>query len=953
MTLAVRWIVLLAGVMLVQASALGQVPGTVLGGLDTAEAAEVGPEQPTELSIPPDTLTVGPDTLTAGLDALPPDSGRSVLDSLLSDTTLTDSARKAIRDSVTTAQLAEDSDIDAPIDYGATDSMIFDLQNRQLYLFANSQVDYTDLSLTAHRIRIDWPRNRVYAEGYIEDSTGELRDAPVFQEGSDVYNAEEMVYNYATRKGQIRYVRTNQAGQILQGDTVKRLPDNVYYVKNGRFTSCDADHPHFYIQAKRIKVVPNDKIVSGRAQMFIGDVPMPLVLPFGFFPNQNERASGVILPEYGRSEALGYFFRNMGYYWAVSDYMDLRFTTDLYTKGSYLFRVGSTYRKRYGPSGRVNIEYQEIGQGGFERSDLAFSSRRTFNIGWQHDQPISPQTRFSANVNAGSAQHFEVTSPNPTEFLQNTFNSTVTYQTRLPNRPWSINLGVEHSQNTASRQLNLTLPRLAITRDRFFPLASRNSVGGRSWRDKISMTYSAQAVNRVSTFDSLLFDRESFDQWRNGLQHQVGLSANYKLLNYIIANPTFNYTEVWYAQRTNRQYVISLDTTETLLIDPTTGDTTLQRQVELNQELQDFIRQQFTAGRQFNLGVQFSTNLYGIMRPANSKRQFEMRHTLRPSIGYTYNPDFTDDRWGYFDEAVSPLTGETQRYNIFQGLAFGGPSATERQSVSFGINNVLEAKYLPKGPDGRILTADSTGKAPFKYLTIFDNLGLSSNYNFAADSFNLAPFSLVAASSLLDRTFQLNFNASLDPYTLVPITDLESDEILRYQRRPTLLADQDEFPLRLSNAQLTVNANFSNDKRHHTSWVLNDIQERYREAYLGYRRFSPTWRLTMGYTSRYTNPKLVLSNGVQGETLTHSANMSGTFGFTPNWTANFSTNYDFTNRELATTRIDINRDLHCWVFSFSWVPFGLNRSYFLTIQVKASTLQDLKVEKRRIVQDNF
>jgi hypothetical protein len=836
----------------------------------------------------------------------------------------------------------EDADIEAKIEYEATDSIVFDLAGRRLQLFNTAQVKYTDMQMNAGHILVVWDSSLVYANGFRADTADTLLQTPVFKEDQDVYYAEGMVYNFKTRYGRIRNARTNQDNQILLAETTKRNPDNTFYVQNGRFTSCDADHPHYYIQARRIKVIPGKQIITGRAQFYVADVPTPLILPFGMFPSQQKRASGIILPEYGRTEALGYFFRNMGYYWAVNDYFDLKFLGDLYTKGSFGFSVGSNYAKQYRFTGNALLQFASLGNG-YERRDPAYTSSRNFTVTWRHQQTLTPTSRLQANVNYTSPFLNRLNSNNAQMLVRNTVQSSVGYSTSLPNSPWSLTASANMNQDLRTRVTSLTLPDLGLTRARTFPFRSRTVA--RPWRDKIGVSYSAQATNRVTTYDSLLFSRQMLDTMDYGLRQNIDVSTQYNLLQYITIQPAFRYNEYTYLYANDEGFEYIDNWVPS--VDSLTGDTTwtnMPQERRYRRRLPGL-----NTGRDFSLSLTATTSIYSLWQPRWSRRQFALRWTARPSVGYNYTPDFGADVWGYY-RTVRSENGTPYTYSRFSGLPLAGiPAPGERQAITFGVGNVVESKWLRRDANGEIASTDSAGKPNFRYLTLFDEISLNSSYNFAADSQQLADFAFSARSTLLQGKVTMQLGSSLDPYEQVNRGTAERPQWGRGNR---LMWDANR---RLGNVRTTrfnVNFNLRGKERPLPTWeTLPEPERALRQLYQPMRI---PWNLSVGYAMNYDNAAS-RAPGNRENQWRHDLNLNGSLTFGGKWQLRASTYFNLVTRELGGTNLGISRDLHCWRFQFDYnlAPSTGFRSYYMTIVANNPTLRDLKIEKRRNAVDGF
>lgn len=860
------------------------------------------------------------------LNAFPNDS----LTAVLPDSVLSDSARAVQVRTLTLDSLKKNSTLEEPFKYTANDSIVFDLDKNVLYLYNKSTVKYQQMELEAERVRVEWLTQLVYAEG-IADSTGELKNTPVFKEKEQVYHTEQMRYNYKTRKGKIIYARTNQDGDVVLGDSIKRNPDNTYFIKDGKFTTCDADHPHFYIRSKRMKVIPKDKIISGPLQMIIADIPTPLALPFGFFPFRQSRQSGIIFPEPGVAADRGYFLRNGGYYFPINDYMDVKLLGDVFSEGGFRAQLGTSYRKRYRFDGDFNFEFSRLTYN--ESTDPDFRGEQYFFIRWTHNQPISPTANFRADVNAGSSQFLQRVSLNLAQNLQNTLQSSINYTKSFPRAGWRITLNASHRQELASKTIQLTVPQVVLNRDRFYPFRNLVPVGkGNTWYSQIGVSYNSEFQNSVTTRDSLLFTEEGRKSFRNGMRHNVGVNTNIKLLKYITVTPAFNMNEFWYLKTQERVYVPRM-VKQTINVGGELRDTLVRKDTLITQDLEGF----FTA-RDFNFSTSASTILYGV-KQTRAKNGLAFRHTIQPSLAYRYQPDFSKPFWNYYRDVQIDTTGRTQLYSRFQNGIYGGPGAGEQQAISFSLNNVIEMKYLP---NDTTQAKDANGKKKYKYITLMDALGFSASYNLAAENFKLSPIGIYARNNILNNKINLNFNASLDPYAL----DAEGKRIDTY-----LYAQNKQFA-RLTNASFSIATSYSptnkkkKDTKDKTTKPSDAPLTPQEELARLYQPFALPITFTAGYTMSYNKPAFESK-------IFHSLNLSGTINLTTKWNIRVNTNYDFENMRLGTTNMSITRDLHCWQMSFDVTPFGRFQRYLLTIGVKGRSLQDLKIQKRREWQDQF
>jgi hypothetical protein len=841
---------------------------------------------------------------------------------------------RAQRDSLTIDSLRKRAPFQEPVRYSAEDSIVLDLGAKTLRLYRQTQINYQTTELKAARSVIEFDKNLMHAHG-AEDSAGVLQGAPVFVEKGQTYHAESISYNYQTRKGKITYAHTNQNGDIVHGEAIFRNPDETYYVRGGKFTTCDADHPHFYFRSKKLKVVPRDKIVSGPLYPVVADVPLPIVIPFGFFPFRQQKASGIIVPTFGEARDRGFFLRNLGFYWKGTDYFDAKLLGDVFSRGGFRTEIQSRYRKIYAFDGTVRLEYSR--QTFNERTDPDFSRTSTFFVTWRHNQFLTPQARLTADVNAGSSNFLR---RNSFDFgdnyggggvgaLSNTLQSGIALNKRFPRAKISLNVNAKQTQNLTQRTVYLAFPEIGINKDRMLPfrdLRPATAVGPPKWYEQIGVTYNSRLTNSLSVPDSQFFTPVALRRIQTGMTHNVSVNTNFKILKHITLTPTLNYQEYWYPNSINRRLAVR-QVDSVLKIPYVRGgvtDTLFKDSVFIfRQTLTDTIRRVATA-RDFNANLGLNTQLYGILQ-LGGKKQAAVRHTLQPNVSLTFQPDFSDDSWGYYRTLVlDPETGTNQRYSRFEHSVIGGPGRGQRQALNFGLNNVLEMKYLAA-------SKDSAAKSKFKYVSLLDALGINGSYNFAADSLRLSPLSLTARGNVMNNKINLNFSGQMDPYAL----DAQG-------RRYNVLQSKANGSLgRLTNASAGLGTGVSS-----TDFApKNPKPDSLRTS--EYAPFKLPWSLNANYTLHYSRP------GLAAGRLTHSLNFSGNLEIAGAWAVRFNANYDLQNRKFGVVTVDVTRDLHCWQMTFNVTPFGPFTRYMLTINVKSATLSDLKITKRREWQDRF
>ena len=832
------------------------------------------------------------------ISVLAPDSTQQIL---------ADSLKQAFRDS-----MQRSAELKSRVNYHARDSIIFDLDGKLLQLYGEVSLDYEDIKLTADRVTIDWGTNTLYAEG-TPDTSGQIIGQPQFDEGGQKYLTEKIVFNFNTRKGRITGGRTQQDENFVIGDTIKRNPDNSYYIQSGKITTCDLEHPHFYIYSNRMKVIPNDKVVMGRVNLIVEDVPTPLILPFGFFPNKKGKKSGILMPAYGVDATRGYFLREGGYYQSFGDYVDAALRGDIYSYGSYRLNLASRYALRYKFTGGIDLSFANNNNG--DKNNAEYTEQRDFFIKWRHDQTLGKSARINGDVNLGSSTYLSLNSNNIQDIVNNTLLSNISYNKTFGNSPWNLSSRISYQQNTSQKTVTLDLPSIGINRGRTFPFKRKLSGSKEYWYEKIGYSYSFQFQNRINTYDSILFTPAGNKLFQNGIQHSIPVSMNFKALKYITFSPSFNYTEQWYNQEIRNQS---------------------RRDTLGNFKLMPDTIPGLVAIRQFTAGISAATRVYGMI-PFHSYRQRIIRHTLTPSIGYNYRPDFSELKWNNYYAVYDSLTKENKRFSRGDGQIFGGAPRGTLQSINFSIINLLEMRY-----NSIKRNQDTLQESPIvKKITILDNLGINGFYNFAADSLKLSPINFSARTVLLKELLNVNLTAVMDPYT----QDTAGVRINKYRFESGKVNDKNKIGY-INASNLAISTSFRSKKENKPmvrkesmdSVVYAEIQK-HKEQYID---FNIPWSFNLTYNLLYTKPKIT-----EKATINQSVAVSGDLNLTEKWKIRISSGYDFVSKDLIPTNISVLRDLHCWEASFTSIPFGLRKYFMLTIQAKSSMLQDLKLTKQR------
>ncbi len=836
------------------------------------------------------------------------DSGVSVVDTIPLDSMLLAQSLDSLK-----IKTPKKSAFESEVKYKAEDSLMFDVENRIIYLYGKAEISFETINLKADLITVDLKNQNIFAT-FSTDSLGNKIGKPVFTDADKSFTAENLKYNFQTKKGIVNKVITQEADGFLHGEIVKyseEVLDNdtvkVIYVKQGKYTTCNLEEPHFHISANKIKVIPGKKIITGPANVVIERVPTPLFLPFGFFPNNEKRASGILPPQYGQLNDLGFFLREGGYYWAMSQYADLAVTGSIYSNGSWGNTVASNYNKRYKFNGSVSGSFTNRISGTDPQIASEFFRQRDFSFRWTHiqDPKARPNSTFKSDVNIQSTDFNRFNTTNINAFVQNTFQSNISYFSSIPSSPFNYSVNLTHSQNTQTGAVDLGLPEFAFNTSRFFPFKNRKSVGPKKWYreiyEGIGVTHRTDFSNRVSTSDSTFINdlTNAFaGKLRNGIRHTAQVNNTFKLAKYINVVPGFNYTEYWNFRQLNRFF-----NNETQ-----TGDTT--------------ITQGFFTDREWNLNTSFSTNVFTFIQFRNSKIK-AIRHMMTPTIQLVYRPDFSPNVTGF----VGP-GGALTTFSRNALSAYPGPGVGQQGLVSFGVTNNIEMKVKSNND-----TLDGEKK-----IKILDVLSFNGNYNLLADSFNLSFINIQARNAFFNNRLNVNFSANLDPYHF--------DSLAAIPRRVNRFEINESGSLaRISDANINFSFSLVGRRTQPLPAAIPNSEmqselDMIRNNLSDYLDFNIPYSLNIAYNIRYAN-----INNVQN--ITNSFQINGDFTFTKNWKVNFNTGFDFQNRQVTTTSIGIFRDLHCWQMDLQWIPFGFIRSYVFTIRPKSSLLQDLKLTRRR------
>lgn len=862
----------------------------------------------------------------------------------------------APKDSINQTKTRKPGAIDAEIKYSAQDSIVF-YANGTGYLYGETDLQYKAINLKADFVRVKMDSSILYARG-TTDSTGTRKGSPVFTENEKEYKSRELSYNLKTQKAYIRQAVTQEGEGYIVSDRTKKMEDNVFCIADGKYTTCDnTDHPHFYLHLSKAKVKPDEYIVTGPAQLVMLDVPLPIAVPFGFFPFTNKYSSGLLMPSYTNEMSRGFGLTNGGWYFAINDYMDLELRGEIYTKGTWAMKGSTSYVKKYKFRGSFSAEYREDVTG--EKDFPDYSKRKNFSIQWSHtqDQKANPNFTFSSSVNFSTSGYnrSNINSYSRPELnSENTKYSSINFTKRFPDLPsLSLSGGMSITQRTKDSTINLNLPNINISYSRFFPFKRKNPIGNERWYEKISMSYSGAITNSIDTKESLLLKSNLSRDWRNSWRHSIPVSATFNILKYINVSPSFSYNERWYLQSQVKRW-----------------------DKETQKEITDTLSK-FTRMYDFNMGVSASTKLYGFFIPIRSifgDKIDRIRHVMTPSIGFSYVPDFGDQKWGMFDTYVKSVR-DVSNPDVYQESTVkyakslqGAPSTGKSGNINFSLGNNVEMKIRND--------KDTTGKNPYEKISLIDNLSISGSYNMAADSMNWSNFSTSIRLKLpFAKNYSLNLSTSFDPYMygLTKSGNPVRINKLRWNNGmfPRFTGTSTSYSYTINNSTFdklfkkktgshsnegapppkgegtdTENEDLNIPGRDEAKSGINNENKGGNLTEDGYEKINIPWSININYTVRYGNTVFNKAKMDYDMGFTHNLSFSGNLNLTQKWSINANSTYDFKTKQFTYFGMNVNRNLHCWSMSANIVPFGTYKSYSFHIGVNSSMLSDLKYDKR-------
>ena len=873
---------------------------------------------------------------------------------------------KAIDDSIRLDSInrRKKNGIDAPVEYTADDSLVYFAGNKMAHLYGSSTVKYENMDLASEKVAITLDSSLVRATGVYDSATREKIGTPVFKMGSDSYESDTMAFNFKTKKGLIASVYTEQEDGFLTAERSKRDKEGNLYLKHGRYTTCDEEHPDFYLALSRAKVRPGKDVIFGPAYLVVQDVPLPIAIPYGFFPFSKSYSSGFIMPTYGDETSRGFYLRDGGYYFAISDRIDLKLTGEIYTKGSWGLSAISNYRKRYRYSGSFNASFQDTRNGDKGMPD--YTKDKSFKIAWSHrqDAKANPYSTLSASVNfaTSSYENNNMSSLyNPQSRSQSTRTSSVSWNTQFSSIGMSLSSAANLSQRVRDSVIDLTLPDLNISVSRFYPFRRKYAAGKERWYEKISLSYTGHVSNSISTKEDKLLDSRLNRDWKNGMQHNIPISASFSLFNAINLTTSFNFTDRMYLSKEKKSWVVNDRTGE-------------------GYEKTDTLYGLYNVYN-WSASVSANTKLYGMFIP--SRKLFgdkiqAIRHVFTPSVSFNFAPDFGDESYGYWNTYQRTLADgkvETVRYSPYSNSLFGVPGSGKTGAVMFQMSNNLEMKIKSD--------KDTTG---FKKISLIDELGASISYNMAAKEHNWSDLNMNLRLKWW-KSYTFSLSAVFKTYA---VAQKEDGTVVETNRTQWSLGHFGRFQGMSQNISYTLNPEKlkklfggGDDKKKKDTDDADDDDDTGLDSNIdpvmakgqravedkpgkaetdddGYMHFSMPWSLTFSYgvtmredaqnfkkynqTVLYDNKKC--EAGYYGYKFTQNLNFSGNVRLSEGWNISFSSGYDFDYKKLSLTTASLSRDLHCFSMSCS-VVLAPYTSYNFSFRCNAATLTDaLKYDKR-------
>jgi len=863
--------------------------------------------------------------LTVIIDTIPPlikkDSAKILTPIDTPKLIINDSSLVKVKTDTFKLKISKDS-LEAPLKYYAEDSVVVLVQDKKIIMYGKTKTDYKDITLTAPEVNINQETQIVTAVNK-KDSTGQIIENANFKSGSEEFTSDTIRYNFKTQVGLTQNTYMPQGEIMFNAGIAKKVNENTTYIKKARFTTCDLDDPHFSFVSNKMKVINKKLAVSGPVHPEFEGVPVPIYLPFGFFPLRQGRHSGFIPPQFTTNEQYGLGLEGMGYYKVLSNYWDVKLFGNVYSYGGWSLNVNPTYRKRYRYNGAFNFSMQTTKLN--FKGDPDFSKTHTYFLTWNHsvDSRARPGTTFSANVNAGSTRFNRLIPNNTQANFNNQLGSSIAYSKTWADKPFNLTLSANHNQNNFTHLINVSLPDAGFSVNTLYPFQNKNSVGTGKWYEKLGIGYNGSFRNQVSFYDTAFKLKQLIDTLQWGAQHSVPISVSLPPLfgGALIISPGVSYSQIWIAQKFRRKW----DTTQKKV------DTTVTKG--------------FFTDHTASFSISLSTAVFGTYNFKHS-RIIAIRHVIRPTLSLNYKPDLSKSHW--YSTQID-TTGYQFRFSEFDGSLYGYYPEGQTGGMSFSLDNNLEMKYRSK---------KDTGAEAIKKIKLIDGYGMRTGYNFLRDSMKLDMINFYLNTTLFEK-INISAQAVLDPYQ----ADARGNDISKYAWEGRKFT-----PGRLTNGSISISSNFKSKPKDpkKDEERKKQVQERLddpaligdQNRLLDYMRQNPSefvdfnipWQVSFGYSLYFANRLKSDYSGFQKE-INSNINFNGSFSLTPKW--NFSVNgyYDFNTHKLQTFQMSINREMHCWQLSINVTPIGLYRSFNFSISPKSSILQDLKINRSRFFQN--
>ncbi len=812
--------------------------------------------------------------------------------SQMQDTVLSDSLKKN--------GISPDA-LDQVINYDCADSMLFSFTEKKMFLYGNGKITAKEMELKSSFVEIDTKESYIYSSA-VPDSTGKDFIKPVLTQNNESFSLNSIKYSFKSKKALAKEIKTEMEQGYLHSNVAKMQQNKEFHIKNGKFTTCDLDHPHFYIELTKAKKIPDKHVISGPMYFVIADIPLYIIgLPFGVLPNQKNNSSGLIVPEYGEEQERGFFLRNGGYFWAINDNVNLAILGDIYSRGSWGLALRSNFKKIYRFSGNIEIKYNLIQTG----EEILIDSKKTSSFSvlgsFNQDSKANPNGTFSAALNFG--QNFELDAKNINDLTDNTKSSNISYRWSKPGSIFNFSVNLRGTHNTRNHSVNLLLPDAAFNIKRQTPFKNLGTGSGK-WYQKIGFTFSLKAKNSLTVGDTALFEKNNLYKMKNGLQYSFPISTSFNLANFINVRPSLNFTGRVYSNYIRKRNIL-------LVSDEGFANTTKNDTIYA-----------LTLPVDFSFSVPFNTKLYGIFN-VNKGRVKAVRHVMSPTLAFSYRPDFSTDFWGYYGTIRQDTLDNV--YSYYTGSIFGGPPSGKSGSIQFSLGNILEMK---------VKNDKDTAKAD-KNVKLLNSLNLNISYNLAAEKFKLSNLRINGNTVIL-KNFSLTFGADFDPYIRDTLGNRAN--VFEWTKNKRLF--------RFNSGRIGLSGSIKPVSGKNNRGEYNPNFYYYENPHIPYADFKIPWNLSLNYNMNIFN-RFEQSSQSYTRELKQTVALNGNFSLTKNWKITAQTNYDFAAKKFSYAQFTVHRDLHCWEMSFNVIPFGTLKSYSFRVNIKSSVFKGLEYNKRK------